>query len=289
MTSTALSSKLSASNAVQETLCRIQMQGNESAPRGQKVKESFVENLSINSHFPIIDFEARPFNWKYFMGEMAWYLTRDNNIEFINNFSSFWKRLAENGVINSNYGKILFSEQLQWAYDSLKQDPNTRQAISFVNQPKYQYENNKDFVCTMYLNFWIRDNELCMKVQMRSNDIFYGLTYDVPFFAFVHQTMWHWLSESNPELKLGTYHHCADNIHYYERHFEIAEKIADEPERNPIFFHLRSPLFRLANGNMVSTDAGYRFMEDVSNLLNSGEQITQEASRETLSKYFYIQ
>jgi hypothetical protein len=223
------------------------------------------------------------------MGEMAWYLTRDNNIEFINNFSSFWSGLTENGCVNSNYGKILFGEQLQWAFDSLKKDPNTRQAISFVNQPKFQYENNKDFVCTMYINFWIREDSLNMKVQMRSNDIFYGLTYDAPFFAFLQQTMWHWLLDYYPELKLGTYHHCVDNIHYYERHFEIAEKITQEDERDPIFFHIRAPLFRLANGNMVPTTSGSGFMEDVSNLLNSGEKITQDISREILSKYFYIQ
>lgn len=237
-----------------------------------------------------MDFEARPFNWKYFMGEMAWYLTRDNNIEFISKFSNFWTGIADaGGNINSNYGKILYGDQLQWVLNSLKRDHNTRQAIAFVNQPKYQYEGNKDFVCTMYLNFWIRDNKLNMKVQMRSNDIFYGLSYDAPFFAFLQQTMWHWLRETYPTLELGTYYHCADNIHYYERHFDIAEKIMEEEPRTPNWFHLREPLFRLANGILLPTVPGHSFMEDVVNLLNSGEKITQEASKEILNKYFYIQ
>ena len=237
-----------------------------------------------------MDFKARPFSWKYFMGEMAWYLTRDSNIEFISKFSNFWTDIADSGGnINSNYGKILYGEQLQWALNSLKRDHNTRQAIAFVNQPKYQYDGNKDFVCTMYLNFWIRDNRLNMKVQMRSNDIFYGLSYDAPFFAFIQQTMWHWLRETYPTLELGTYYHCADNIHYYERHFEIAEKIMAEEPKTPTWFHLREPLFRLATGILLPTVAGHSFMEDVVNLLNSGEKITQEVSKEILNKYFYIQ
>ena len=31
---------------------------------------------------------------------------------------------------------------------------NSRQAIMFFNQPKFQFKENKDFVCTMYANFF---------------------------------------------------------------------------------------------------------------------------------------
>jgi thymidylate synthase len=281
----------SASSIVRETLEKISEQGLESAPRGLRVRELELEHLVIDPNFPLTDFETRPFNFAYLMGELAWYLTRDNHIEFIQNFSSFWDKIADQGGhVNSNYGKLLFGDQLQWALDSLKRDPNTRQAISFVNQPKFQYEGNKDFVCTMYLNFWIRDNKLNMKVQMRSNDIFYGFSYDAPFFAFVQQTMWHWLRETYPDLELGMYHHFADNIHYYERHFNIAEQIlAENPTRLPYWFHLREPLFNLNGGNLVVTSAGSNFMADVSNLINTQDKISQEESKETLKKYFFIQ
>lgn len=285
------SMKHSASSIVRETLEKISEQGLESAPRGLKVRELELGHLIIDPNFPLPDFETRPFNFRYLMGEMAWYLTRDNHIEFIQNFSSFWDNIADQGGhVNSNYGKLLFGDQLQWALDSLKKDPNTRQGISFVNQPKFQYEGNKDFVCTMYLNFWIRDNKLNMKVQMRSNDIFYGFSYDAPFFAFVQQTMWHWLRDTYPDLELGLYHHFADNIHYYERHFNIAEQIlAENPTRLPYWFHLREPLFNLNSGNLVVTSAGSNFMADVSHLINTQDKISQEEAKETLKKYFFIQ
>ncbi len=273
-------------------LHRITTQGEESSPRGLRVRERELESLTINPNMPLIDFEARPFNWKYFTGELAWYITKDTNIDFIGNFSNFWSGIADSsGNINSNYGKLLFGEQLQWALDSLKRDSNTRQAVCFVNRPNFQYEGNRDFVCTMYLNFWIRDNRLHMKVQMRSNDVFYGLTYDAPFFAFVQQSMWHWLKEEYPTLDLGNYYHFADNMHYYERHFDVAEKILNEDIKNPYWIHLKKPLFFLKNGYMILTETGVNFMEDVAQMVNEMEDLnqSQEDYKKTLNKYFYIQ
>jgi len=249
-----------------------------------------METLTINPEYSLMDFECRPMNFKYLMGEFAWYLIRDNNIDFINNFSSFWKNIADdNGNINSNYGKILFGEQLQWALDALKNDKNTRQSIAFINQPKFQYEGNKDFVCTMYLNFWIRDNKLNMKVQMRSNDIFYGLSYDAPFFSFIQQSMYMWLQDTYDNLELGTYYHSADNIHFYEKHFENANDIASKELKQPLSFKLKTPLFYLKDGNMLASAAGSDFITDVINLLNNPKQLTQESSREVMNKYIVIQ
>ena len=50
---------------------KIENQGFLSQPRGLKVKELEMERLTINPTMPLADFEARPFNWKYFMGELA--------------------------------------------------------------------------------------------------------------------------------------------------------------------------------------------------------------------------
>ena len=285
-----LSKMQSANEEVYRLLNKINEEGSESAPRGLKVRELHMHTLKLSPSFPLMDFEDRPFNFKYFMGEMAWYLLKDSNISYINNFSSFWNRIADHaGNVNSNYGKLLFGDQLQWVLDTLKADINSRQAIAFVNQPKFQYEGNKDFVCTMYLNFWVRDNKLNMKVQMRSNDIFYGLSYDAPFFAFIQQSVWHWLRKTYPELELGMYYHSADNIHYYERHFNVAESIQSTQPKNPLFFQLREPLFLISSGTMLPTTAGIKFIQDVQELINSGETITQEVSREILTKYFFIQ
>jgi thymidylate synthase len=246
-----------------------------------------VEKMEFDPRFPLMNFQSREFNWRYFAGEIAWYAMKDRNINFINNFSSFWKNIAdEDGIINSNYGSLLFDEQLLWAFNALKNDPNTRQAISFVNRPVFQYEGNKDFVCTMYLNFWIRDNRLHMKVQMRSNDIFYGLSYDAPFFATIQQQMYHWLKSDLPELQLGTYYHCADNIHYYERHFDLAEKIMSE-SHSEIFFFLRKPLLNIVNGELVKSEHLIEYVNELKTLVKENKH-TNENCRQLIEKLYFI-
>lgn len=288
--SLAKSEASSASNQFLQILQKCRDEGEESSPRGQDVRELYMENVEINPMFPCPDFESRPFNWRYFAGELGWYLTGVRGIGYINKFSSFWKGLTdENGNVNSNYGNLLFySSQLIWAYNALANDKDSRQAVSFVSRPEFQYDGNKDFVCTLYLNFWIRKDTLHMKVQMRSNDIFYGFTYDVPFFATVMQTMWHNLKRVYPELQLGTYYHCADNIHYYERHFYIGDVILGETQKNPEFVMLREPLFWIASDHLVLSQNTLDFKEKMNQLVEE-ENLTNETCKDALNGLFIIQ
>tara|TARA_A100001037_G_scaffold227637_1_gene205620 strand:+ start:5125 stop:5979 length:855 start_codon:yes stop_codon:yes gene_type:complete len=277
------------SNIFIETIKDINKNGSESQPRDLKVKERFFSNLTINPTMPIAHFRARPFNWKYFAGELAWYLKRDNNINYINHFSKFWSNITNPGTneINSNYGSLVIGEQLEWVIKSLRSDKSTRQAIAFFNRPQFQFEGNKDFVCTMYANFFIRNNKLHMKVQMRSNDIFYGLTFDAPFFAFLHQSVYHCLTDLYPNLKLGNYHHFADNIHFYERHFDLAEKIVSSTAKNRIYsLTLKRPFICWENDEIKYTDTVKDYIEDIDSVI--GQNLKQDSYKNILSNYFLL-
>jgi thymidylate synthase len=289
--------------------------GMKSAPRGHAVVEANVATLDIDPLHPLMDFEDRKFNWKYFAGELAWYISKDNRIDFINNFSTFWSGLTDTGRINSNYGTILldvhpsqkdanfdgsgipgkaYHSQLEWAYNSLKKDKDSRQAVAFLNCPYYQYEGNRDFVCTMYLNFWIRHDRLDMKVQMRSNDIFFGLSYDAPWFSLVHQSMYLELKKIYPELKLGMYYHTADNIHYYERHFDLVEKIITSPVKRSPKFELKHSIFYFdENGKLNLSNEALRYMVEIQSMValqdKSGKKFTREEWKESLSILVDIQ
>lgn len=231
-----------------EVLSLISKMDREDSPRGLKVVEEYLTTLEFNPLYPMMNFESKAFNWKYFVGELWWYLTQETTIDKINNFSSFWKTLTVDERINSNYGYVMLSRQhnqFKWALNALLKDRSTRQAIMVFNTPAYQQEGVKDFVCTMYVNFWIRDNKLNMKVQMRSNDIFYGLQYDAPFFSIVYQSMYLELKKKYEEIEIGTYYHCSDNTHYYERHFSLVEKLKNEkinPDRD-VEMRISNPIF----------------------------------------------
>ena len=258
------------SNILKEVILQIDEYGDLSKPRELEVKELLLADITIDPRKPIANFESRKFNWKYFAGEMAWYLHRDNDISYINKFSNFWKGITNQGTnqINSNYGALVINnEQIGWVVDSLLADNNSRQAIMFFNQPKFQFKGNKDFVCTMYANFFIRDNKLNMKIQMRSNDVFYGLTFDAPFFSFLMQSVYLILKKDDKytSLELGDYYHFADNLHFYERHFELTEKIKQEDLHNKEISSLvlKQQLIDYKDGNVFLTDAGIEFVTRV--------------------------
>lgn len=292
----------------------LEVAGQTSNPRGFTCKEADLATLEIDPLYPLMDFESRKFNWRYFAGELAWYLQKTNKIEFINNFSSFWKDICPNGICNSNYGHILlgphpstveppsFDEQgnvifengvnqMEWVYNSLVKDKDSRQAVAFLSSPYYQRnDGTKDFVCTLYLRFWIRKDTLHMKVQMRSNDIFFGLTYDAPWFSTLHQSMYLNLKKIYPELKMGIYYHCADNIHYYDRHFEAAEKILDTNLEDSIQLKLKEPIFEFENGKIKLSDSAIKYQNFIEDMVNSGNLPKEkEFWKEILKQIYDIQ
>jgi thymidylate synthase len=281
------------SNQFIDTIIDIESDGDVSQPRDLKVKELQFGHIAIDPTRPIADFEARGFNWKYLAGEMAWYLKKDRDVDYIGQFSGFWSNITNPNTneINSNYGSLVFNkEQFGWAVDSLLKDKNSRQAIMFFNQPKFQFEGNKDFVCTMYANFFIRNNKLNMKIQMRSNDIFYGLTFDAPFFSFLHQSVYLILKDQYSDLELGVYHHFADNIHFYERHFELAEEIkSNRISSEGHTFELKDKFIDYTSSDGVKlTNAATEFITRIDDMVAHEPLAKRHDYKQVLEDYFKI-
>lgn len=260
------------------------------SPRGLKVKELLLTSIEIDPTMPMINFNARKFNYKYFAGELLWYINMDRKIDIIKNFSNFWDNIKnEDGTVNSNYGYLLFGKQMNWVVNSLLNDKSSRQAIAYLGGEKYQYKGNKDLICTQYIIFFIRDNKLYMKVQMRSNDVFYGLSYDAPFFATVHQTVYLNLKEKYKDLELGSYFHFSDNSHFYERHFEIADKILIEETPVADKLILKEPLFTTNNiddDHVNFSNSAIEFITTLNNKLSIISELKSEDYKQILKIIF---
>lgn len=59
------------------------------SPRGFKTIYRKNVQFEIDPLYPILSNEFRKFNWKYFTGELAWFLSTNEDISFISNFSKF--------------------------------------------------------------------------------------------------------------------------------------------------------------------------------------------------------
>lgn len=110
--------------------------------------------------------------------------------------------------------------QWEWARESLKRDSDTRQAVMHFNRPRHQWFGNKDFPCTMYGIFHIRDDAMFYSVHMRSQDVVKGWPYDVLYFAWQQAQM-------AKELSVGVGNLCVivDSLHMYERDLTTVSKM----------------------------------------------------------------
>lgn len=215
-----------------------------STPRGQKVHERLGVELEITNPYSNLFFnEVRSIPFQYLANELVLYFAGKYNVDSLSKelsfgeASAFWKKIANSdGTVNSAYGYLLFKNQAyeqqtqwKWIIDSLKKDENTRQAICHINRPFHQYESNKDFVCTMSYHFFIRDNKLYMHCHRRSQDMYYGMTYDVPWELLLMQCVKKELEDVYPDLELGSYKLFIGSAHIYERDFPVIERMLVKP------------------------------------------------------------
>lgn len=210
-----------------------------SAPRGLSIREilnySFCVEKPTSEPISTFDEDRNKTIVDYTSKETDIYDSCTNKADDFAKASKFWSKLANpDGTVNSAYGYLIWKNRShgnlrfeindgimrtpwEWAKLSLKQDKDTRQAILHFNLPEHAWVGNKDFTCTMYANFLIRDNKLHLIVRMRSNDLMKGLVYDLPWFVSLMDKMIEELKDTYPNLSKGTYTHSADSMHIYEK------------------------------------------------------------------------
>lgn len=208
--------------------------GKVKSPRGLETLEIEDAIMILNDiNNSVCTLPARKLSLKYLNAEFKWYNSGDKNIKFIDQFSTMWKGICDDkNEVNSNYGHFIFKQQdkdgnnqFEWCYQKLINDGDSRQAIINYNQPIHKYNGVKDFVCAVIQQFRINDNKLDSRVVMRSNDLIYGFSYDVPWFTNIQQQL-----ADRLNIKPGKYIHNAMSLHVYKKHFNMLEEIARSHE-----------------------------------------------------------
>lgn len=215
--------------------------GNTVTVRGLDMLELIPKYFEIeNPRDRLLNIKCRNKINRYIFGELLWYLSGKDDVEFINKYSKKWKQLSDDGIHNNSaYGKYIFRQMptkgygvnydnntnfiSQWDYvkETLIKDKYSRQAVIHI-KPIQMYET-KDVTCTFLLHFFVRNNKLDMIVYMRSNDLLYGTTYDVFMFTFLQELM-----AVELDLELGTYKHMTSNLHIYKENMKLINAILKE-------------------------------------------------------------
>lgn len=113
----------------------------------------------------------------------------------------------------------------------LGDDPDSRRAVVSL-WSHVESEKTNDLPCTVNWGFRIRDGRLNMTTSMRSNDVYTGVTYDVPAMTRIQSAVAWALG-----VETGTYTHIAYSFHLYDRDAEAVSNMrqgGDAHEQPPL-------------------------------------------------------
>ena len=200
----------------------------ESKPRGMKIKECLGVSFTIqNPRDRITSNSVRKVSMPFAAGEFLWYLRGSDRLDIIEYYSKIYPNFSDdNTSVNGAYGKRIFDKEAsQWEQVKkiLSNDPDSRQAVISIYQPRDLFISSRDIPCTCVLQYFIRDGKLNAITYMRSNDIYLGMPYDIFSFTMLQEML---AVELNVEL--GTYTHMVGSLHIYEKNFDLFENIARE-------------------------------------------------------------
>lgn len=179
---------------------------------------------------------VRDISASYLFAELLWYFEGRNDTEFIGKFASMWNDISDDGTeANSAYGYIIRSkygfDQISKVIELLRKDPYSRRAKININRANVNVIETKDEPCTMSLHYLIRDGKLHTTTVMRSNDIWFGLPYDVAFFTELQRYIARRLG-----IPCGSYVHFVVSMHLYDKDYDKVKKIVENPVSIPITF-----------------------------------------------------
>ena len=180
-------------------------------------------------------------NQEYVDAEIDWYLSGSTNVNDIYGKDreppAAWQYTAnEYGEINSNYGRLVFDHKYYSQFDmvvaELINNPDGRRATMVYNRPSIwvEFDDNgkNDFICTNAVTYYIRNSELHVVVQMRSNDVVFGYKNDYAWQKYLVRELCEAVNQSSEnmfedDIKPGNIIWQVQNLHVYERHFHLVK------------------------------------------------------------------
>ncbi len=204
-------------------LNKILGSGEVTYPRGMMTKELLAYQTTIDMNYPIITAKERGMNYKFMCGEAYWILSGSNRVSNITQFMKAIEKFSDNGLMfNGAYGPKVV-DQLSYVLSNLKADKDSRQAV--INIWRENPRPSKDIPCTLNLQWFIRDNKLHCKANMRSSDAWLGWVYDTFNFSMISAWIALALRPAYNDIRLGNLYLSAGSQHLYENNFEAAELV----------------------------------------------------------------
>jgi thymidylate synthase len=202
--------------------------------RNLDFKEVIFQHLILeNPRARIVQNKERKLSKRFMMGEFIWIMGGSPWLDQISFYNKNYSQFSDDGIsLHGAYGPRLRHwslqhgdvDQLNNCLQRLKNDIYTRQAVIVIIDPAIDFtEKTKDIPCNNYLQFLYRDGKLHLMCYVRSNDLYWGLPYDI-----FHWTMLQEMYATILGVEVGEYHHIIGSMHIYTKDIETMKKIASE-------------------------------------------------------------
>lgn len=179
-------------------------------------------------------------NPAFAIAEVVWIVSGRQDAAFLNYWNPKLPHFAGTGkTYHGAYGyrirKNLGLDQLDRAYQALRQNPDTRQVVLQIWDSTIDFPNldgspaAQDIPCNICSFAKIRNGKLEWTQILRSNDLFLGVPHNFVQFTSLQEILAAWL-----DVEVGHYRHVADCLHIYERDQDnVASSGKITPLKNP--------------------------------------------------------
>jgi thymidylate synthase len=249
------------------TLCEIEAQGDylDSRNGGSREVLGFSKTL-LYSRQSLLFNRVRKIDPSYACAEFLWYLTMTDDTTFLQNFAPSYSRFCEDGIhAHGAYGHrwnvnawhddhTIAPDQLTLLIETLKEHPNTRQAVMTMwdgTDLRHARDlDKKDLPCTLTHQFLLRNGYLCMITNMRSNDVWLGLPYDV-----FCNTQLQKLIATEIDSAVGSYTHNVGSMHMYDKNSDKVNEVLDAKQSRALDENdLPISIFKKGDGGWIIPD-----------------------------------
>lgn len=191
-----------------------------------------ILNYSIvleNPRNRLVVHPGRNLNVFFAMASALWMLSGSDSLAFLLPYNPRGKEFSDDGhTLHGAHGKRLLEEhgvdQLGAVITRLREDPQSRRAVTVVFRPTDAVCPSRDIPCIVSAQYLLRDGSLHCIVNMRSQSAAMVFPYDVFAFSFLQECIAVELG-----VNLGRYFHNSASFHYYDEEDHFVRRLLDTP------------------------------------------------------------